>query len=403
MIRVLNLGSGRARMMHTMLPLKQLNKQERERKVLLGLVEYYIRTGKPVGSHSLQEAGFEELSSATIRNYFSTLEKEGFLTQTHLSGGRVPTPAAYQLYVHCLLEEPSSLAADPTPLQPLAEFEGRTIASLLQQGADLLSGITRCAVFLSAPRFDQDMVIDIKLVPIDVTRCLCVIITAFGVINTEVIQVPHRLSQLSIKRIEHYFQERLAGQPVSGPLDPEEESLGKKIYNELIVRYIISYSHFTDMDLYRTGFAQLLHYPEFQEISELAKGLALFEDLQGMRRLLRECQAHNALRSWIETSLPISHAPSLQGCSVLAIPYYVHQSPVGAVGLLGPNRMPYRDLIAQLRSFSDEISRALTRNIYKFKIQYREPGHNPLKPFALPLLGEGDARLVEHDTTPQSG
>src|SRR4051812_45989677 len=73
-------------------------KNEREFRVLLGLVHYYLKTGKPVGSHALKEAGFGDLSSATIRNYFSQLEKEGYLIQQHSSGGRIPTDYAYRTY-----------------------------------------------------------------------------------------------------------------------------------------------------------------------------------------------------------------------------------------------------------------------------------------------------------------
>ena len=65
-----------------------------KRKVLIGLVEYFIKTGKPVGSNTLKETGFGDLSSATIRNYFAHLETEGYLTQQHSSGGRIPTNLA---------------------------------------------------------------------------------------------------------------------------------------------------------------------------------------------------------------------------------------------------------------------------------------------------------------------
>ncbi|HEX4839979.1 MAG TPA: heat-inducible transcriptional repressor HrcA, partial [Rhabdochlamydiaceae bacterium] len=71
-------------------------KDKREKWVLLGLVELYLETGKPVGSNTLRENGFDSLSSATIRNYFSKLEEDGFLKQQHSSGGRIPTSSAYR-------------------------------------------------------------------------------------------------------------------------------------------------------------------------------------------------------------------------------------------------------------------------------------------------------------------
>ena len=77
---------------------KKPAKDQREKIVLLGLVELYLETGKPIGSNTLRENGFENLSSATIRNYFSKLEQAGYLKQQHSSGGRIPTYLAYKFY-----------------------------------------------------------------------------------------------------------------------------------------------------------------------------------------------------------------------------------------------------------------------------------------------------------------
>src|SRR5579872_6156120 len=87
------------------LPPKKLPKTDRENAVLLGLIELYLKTGKPIGSHTLQENGFESLSSATIRNYFSKMEEAGYLKQQHTSGGRIPTEKAFRLYADANLNE----------------------------------------------------------------------------------------------------------------------------------------------------------------------------------------------------------------------------------------------------------------------------------------------------------
>src|SRR3989344_4580366 len=80
------------------LPAKKLSKVDREQSVLFGLIELYLKTGKPIGSHTLQENGFESLSSATIRNYFGKMEEQGYLKQQHTSGGRIPTQKAFRAY-----------------------------------------------------------------------------------------------------------------------------------------------------------------------------------------------------------------------------------------------------------------------------------------------------------------
>ena len=161
------------------------SKEEREYKILQGLIERYIQTGDPVGSNTLKDAGFDDISSATIRNYFANLEKKGYLEQQHSSGGRIPTEAAFRLYANEMYDSRVISSKDEEILQPLRTSESKEITTYLQQAAETLSSMTEFAVFLSAPRFDHDFIADLKLVPIDIHRFLCVLITDFGVINTE--------------------------------------------------------------------------------------------------------------------------------------------------------------------------------------------------------------------------
>lgn len=352
-------------------PIKRVGKRDREKKVLLGLVDYFIKTGKPVGSNTLKEAGFEDLSSATIRNYFAHLEEEGYLSQPHASGGRIPTSLAYRFYAHAYADF-DLLELESDVFKRIKQFNSREIALLLQEGAESLSQTSRCAVFLSAPRFDHDFVADLKLVSIDASRCLCVLITDFGVIQTEVLQLPSKLSSFGIKRIENYFQARLKNLPSPENLEPEEEALAQRFYNELMIRYVVGYSTFLDEDIYRTGFSCLLAYPDFHDTSVLASSLALFENAHSMRLLLRECQSRDRLTFWVGNDLD-TYAASSPNCSIIAIPYYINHKPIGAIGLLGPTRLPYRQLFSLMRAFSDAISETLTRNIYKFKISFRQP------------------------------
>jgi len=376
--------------------IKKTNKQERELHVLLGLVDRYILTARPVGSNTLKEAGFDNLSSATIRNYFAHLEQEGFLTQQHASGGRIPTAKAYRLYAHTSL--------DQLPLLPLDEGDAaraallrrnstEAVSTLLQHGAEELAATTQMALFLSSPRFDHDYISTFKLLPIDASRCLCIVITDFGVVRTELLVVDRKIPASSVKRIESYFHWRISGFNRPRDISGEEEAFAQTIYNEVMVRYLVNYTNFIDEELYRTGFSRLLAYPEMQCPEILAHSLALFENSQSMRLILRECSKMAAIKIWMEQDLlPYSQIPP--PCAILAIPYRVNKQPAGAIGLLGPMRIPYRRLIATLTVFAEAISDALTQCVYKHKISIRQP-HN-----CCWELENGERLLIEHIAAP---
>ncbi len=351
---------------------KPSKKESRAHQVLLGLVELYLETNKPIGSNTLKEHGFQSLSSATIRNYFVELEKQGFLQQPHSSGGRIPTNEAFRLYAAHALTSPQLEPSAEEKLANLDLGESRNLARYLQKSAEKLSALTEYAVFLTSVRFDHDFILDIKLVGIDPDRLLCVMVTDFGQIFTEVLPIDQKLSAFSLKRIESHIQWRIKGGEKPENLTPDEQTLAQYFYNEIMVRYLVRYSNFSDEDVYRTGFSTLLSYPEFNDPVALATGLSLFENPAHMRLLLNDCVREGSLRYWIGSDLA-PYASAAQGCSVIAVPYHVGQTAAGAIGILGPCRMPYRSLFASLQFFADGLSKSLTKSLFKFKLSFRQP------------------------------
>lgn len=338
-------------------------KDQREKLVLFGLIDLYIETGKAVGSHTLQENGFQNLSSSTIRNYFARLEEAGYLKQQHSSGGRIPTTLAFQLYAQAHLNNLDRDVNEEPVLEQLLDKETRELSRYLQSAMEVISETTKCATFLSAPRFNQDFILDIKLVSIDQHRCLCILITDFGVVQTEILFVEKKLTNFIIKRLEAFMQWHL--NRVNKPqLTPEEEALAHRLYSEVMLRYLVKNTTSSSEDIYRTGFSKLLSYSDFNDATALASGLALFENRDVLYHLLQETVKAGKLSCWM--------GGNLEACSAIAVPYRIHQTIVGAIAILGPNRIPYRKLFNILEKISDIMSHSLTKSIYKFKVSFKQ-------------------------------
>lgn len=76
---------------------------ERQKQILVAVVEQYAEVASPVGSSLL--AKVFKVSSATIRAEMAELEKGGYITQPHTSAGRIPTDKGYRFYVNNLAEQ----------------------------------------------------------------------------------------------------------------------------------------------------------------------------------------------------------------------------------------------------------------------------------------------------------
>lgn len=354
------------------LPPKKLPKTDREHAVLLGLIELYLKTGRAIGSNTLQENGFESLSSATIRNYFSKMEETGYLKQQHTSGGRIPTEKAFRLYADAHQNGGILEKAQEEVLEEALKGGEREIATLLNRSADVLSELSKCAVFISAPRFDQDFIQDVRLIRIDPTKVLSVLITDFGLIRTETIYLENQIDPGFLRTTEEYFLWRMNKGEKPLFKDEAEAKLAQRIYNEIMVRHVVGYANFPEEDVLRTGLSRLLAYPEFNDAAALASSLALLEDQNQMRALLRECCKQNKMVTWVGDEL-CPFVPKEAECTVIAIPYRINQTVAGAVALLGPMRVPYRNLFGLIQVFSESLSKALTESVYKYKITFRHP------------------------------
>ncbi|HLB52966.1 MAG TPA: heat-inducible transcriptional repressor HrcA [Chlamydiales bacterium] len=352
------------------LPHKKWIKSDREQAVLLGFVELYLKTGKPIGSSTLQEHGFESLSSATIRNYFSKMEQEGYLKQHHISGGRTPTEKALRLYADTYWTEGVLDASQEEAIASLFAKKGKKVTGIIHEAASLLSDLSKCAVFISSPRFDQDFIQDVRLVRLDAEQLLAIVITDFGVIRTESLYVERTIDSHFLENCEQYFRFRMS--KGEKPLFESEAQvkMATRIYNEVMVRHLVSYANFPNEDLFGTGLSKLLAYPEFSEATLLASSLSLFEDDAEMRKILKQCCNKNEMMLWFGEELSQLTSKAAH-CAILAIPYRINQMQVGAIALLGPTRIPYRNLFGLARAFSEYLSEALTQSIYKYKISFR--------------------------------
>lgn len=350
---------------------KAITKKQREMDVLIGLIELFLSSGKAVGSNTLRENGFEYISSATIRNYFATLEAKGYLKQEHTSGGRIPTDLALRLFVEQFVADKSKHKTpqdDVEFLKTITQKETKKLSLYLQEVTEAISELTSLTTLITAPRFDQDFISKVILTKVDETLAVCIIVTDFGFIHTENLYLPSHMSTFSLKRIEEYFAYRLSGQNKPA-LAEEEEVFAKEAYNEIMLRHFINFSNMDKPDIYKGGFSKLLRHTEFHDPETLSNTLSLFENNHSLQSLLFN---NDSLKFHIGDDLR-AIVPPPHKSALIQVPYFVHNKVVGNIAILGPTRMNYKEVISLLETVSDLLSENLTQNLYKFKLTYRTP------------------------------
>ena len=120
---------------------------DRKKQILEAIIKEHITTGAPVGSSNLVDKYKLDCSSATVRNIMADLEEEGLIRQPHTSAGRVPTEAAYKLYLIGIITNKKPKKIKDKELLEIDAVLGDSDELAMRETAKKLAALTDSAVF----------------------------------------------------------------------------------------------------------------------------------------------------------------------------------------------------------------------------------------------------------------
>ena len=203
------------------------------------MVESYVETGEPVGSRALTRKLTETLSPATIRNIMADLQDLGLLYAPHTSAGRLPTDAGLRLFVNGLLEVGNISEEERESIEARCAAVGRSVTEALEQATTLLSGLSRCAGLVMAPKTEQPLK-HIEFVNLGPGRALVVTVTQSGHVENRVIDTPIGMPPSALVEATNYLNARLIGRTIEDArrLILEDLKLKRAELNDLTARVI---------------------------------------------------------------------------------------------------------------------------------------------------------------------
>src|SRR5687768_11980856 len=161
---------------------------DRKAQVLRAIVEQYIETAQPVGSQSIARSAELGVSSATVRNEMTVLEREGYIAQPHTSAGRIPTDKGYRYFVDHL----GRLDTSNLQWAAVTEFFRSAHVALedvLRQTSTLLSELTTHAAVVVGPQPGRAVVRSVQLVALHADTLLLVVVMSNAAVEREVLHL----------------------------------------------------------------------------------------------------------------------------------------------------------------------------------------------------------------------
>jgi len=322
---------------------------ERAREVLRLVVESYVETGEPVGSRALTRRITETLSPATIRNIMADLQDLGLLYAPHTSAGRLPTEAGLRLFVNGLLEVGNISEQERESIEARCAAVGRSMNEALEQATVLLSGLSRCASVVMAPKTEQPLK-HIEFVNLGPGRALVVTVTQSGQVENRLIDTPVGMPASVLVEATNYLNARLSGRTFEDArrLILDDLQLKRAELNEITARVIESglatWAGEPGSALIVRGQARLLE--DITAIADLERVRQLFDALErgeSFARLLELSNTAAGVQIFIGADNPLF---ANTNCSMVVAPFRDSQERIlGAIGVIGPTRLNYARII----------------------------------------------------------
>ena len=318
---------------------------KREKLILNAIIEYYTLYAEPIGSRTLSKKLNTSLSPATLRNTMADLEEKGLLKHPHTSAGRIPTDTGYRYHVDHLLKRYSRKKIKKSSLESLSKIQ--EYGGFMEEVSRRLSSLSKYVGLIISPKITDLRMKHMDFIVLSSNKILVVFIAKTGWVYNKIIEVRESYSQEKLNTVTNYINTECVNLTLKEIHTKLIERVreGKNLYKILSENIsIISdeiYKKHTE-DLYLQGHANILKHPEFADLEKMKTLFQTLEEKIKLVKLLNKCIHQDGVKVTIGSE---NEDPAIQNCSIVMSPYFMGDCIKGALGVIGPTRMRYPEII----------------------------------------------------------
>ncbi|MCY3541745.1 MAG: heat-inducible transcriptional repressor HrcA [Gammaproteobacteria bacterium] len=328
------------------------------------LVEDYLTHGTPIGSKHIADRSFFRISSATVRNIMASLEDKGLVASPHTSAGKVPTEQGLRFFVDSLISvEPLDRSIVANLSKSLRE--DLSPKELVETASKILADLTCFVGLVTTPRPEQIELRQIQFLPLTQHKVLAIIVVNEREVQNRVVKTERNYTNIELNEVANYLNQEFSGHSLlairqqlldSMRKDQQEMNRLMQIALDVAAKSFAQESEH-DHDYVFHGERNLLGLLSSSE--EVQVLLDAFRSKSSMVDLLDRCMASEGVQLFIGSE---SGYEPLGGYSLISAKYEVEGSIAGAMGVIGPTRMPYQKVIPLVDTAARLLGNALDQS-----------------------------------------
>ena len=230
----------------------------------------------------------------------------------------------------------------------------------METASSHLSAATKLTGLLLAPPLKHTTVTRVDLMPLENERALAVIVTDAGWVTVREITLDPPLGADEVRAIGRELTRRFRDRTVQAIVDMEQAPADPldalhtraRAVTEQIVAVL------RGRTLYVSGAINMLDHPEFWDIETTRQLLRTFEHKERLAELMTTLAADEGVRVMIGDENPVGE---MRECTLITSTYMYRDQVLGILGVVGPRRLAYPDVMSVVNETARQVTDALSR------------------------------------------
>lgn len=332
----------------------------RKELILTAIIERFIENGEPVGSGSVADYLDIGVSTATIRNEMSALTELGLIEQPHTSAGRVPSHLGYRFYIKNLMMKKPLTSSERHQIDAVFSVGHADIEGLLESASNTLAYLTNCASISTTPQSKFLAFAHIELISTESAVVILLFVTTTGIAKNKLFRLDIQPSPEEYARFVDIVNDHLKKTPIDEITPEFIQSLVSALDMNVIAFTPILYTIYTMASETSSGQIILEGGNNLLSHKELAENAKNVMDFIGRHDTLKHMINQNSDNLSIIIGTEKSEiAPPQIG--IIFSKYYMHDTPAGCFGIIGPRRINYAKIIPYVEYISSSMGKLLSR------------------------------------------
>ena len=333
-------------------------------KTFLGfVVNHFIETGNPIGSSTLISKYDIKWSAATVRQGLNTLMEAGFLAQSHISSGRLPTEKGINYYVENILHLDNPQGSGLHFLENRYEGIDGTLDHVISATSSMLSDFTKLAGLAMLPQRNTLRVKSAKLIRMGERECLMFLVFEGGLTEKTYIRLARPISDSQVERIGGYLNRLILGLTIEQVRKVVLEKIKRTTtgYSEILEKVLRISSELFEKErkvgIFVEGKISVIESLDFADSSHYKTIIEILEDHELLSSFLKSVVKEGRSKVFVglEKGMP-------SGFSLVAAPYCKGSS-YGSLGVFGPTRMNYSKIIPLVNYAAKMVTKRINGEI----------------------------------------